>query len=125
MPPVLPGDVSTRGPYVSPRDGLDEIPTSPLKDIAFHQIDPPGRLRLRVSNERHHASLRPEARDDMHVVGEDGDLVHVHLPARCRFMDRGSHGVDVGAPDERLPEPRVPGDMDVYAECSMRHTHLG
>ena len=125
MPHVLPGNVNTRGPYMSPREGLHEIPTCPLEDVASDQIDPPGRFGLRVSNERHHAPLRSEARDDMDVVGEDRDLVHVHLPARCRFMDRGSHGVDVGAPDERLPEPRVPGDMDVYAECSMRHTHLG
>src|SRR5207237_2247887 len=82
-------------------------------------------LGLRVSNERHHASLRPEARDDMHVVGEDSNLVHVHLPAKCRLVDCGPHGVDVSATDEPLPEPRVPGDMDVSAECSMRHTHLG
>ncbi len=125
MPQVLPSDVSTRGPYMSPREGLDEIPTSPLKDVAFHQIDLPGRLRLRVADERHHASLRPEARDNMHVVGEDGDFVDVHLPVKCRFVDRGSHGVDVSAADEPLAEPRMPRDMNVYAECSMRHTHLG
>jgi len=35
----------------------------------------------------------------MHMVGEDGDLVDVHLPVKCRFVDRGSHGVDVSAAD--------------------------
>jgi hypothetical protein len=78
-----------------------------------------------VSNERYHTSLGPEARDDVDVVGEDGGLVHVHLPANSRFANRGSHGVDIGAADEPLPEPRMPSDMDVDAECSMRHTHLG
>lgn len=61
----------------------------------------------------------------MDVVGEDRDLVHVHLAATSRFADRGSHVVGIRAADEPLPEPRMPGDMDVDAECSMRHTHLG
>jgi hypothetical protein len=61
----------------------------------------------------------------MHVLGEDGDLVYVHLPARCRFVDRAPHGLDVSTVDEPLPEPRVTGDMDVNAESSMRHTDLG
>src|SRR5437879_10852675 len=64
---------------MSPREGLHEIPTCPLEDVASDQIDPPGRFGLRVSNERQHAPLRSEARNDMDVVGEDRDLVHVHV----------------------------------------------
>jgi hypothetical protein len=61
----------------------------------------------------------------MHVIGEDGDLVHVHLPATCRVVDGGPHGFDVGAADEPLSVPCVPGDVDVNAECSMKRSPLG
>src|SRR5438093_12984447 len=104
-------------PVMSPREGLDEIPTRPLEDVASHQIDPPGRFGLRMSNERYHASLRQKARDDMDVVGEDRHLVHVHLPAKCRFVDRGSHGVDTSAADLPLAETLMPRDKHDTSEC--------
>jgi len=49
----------------------------------------------------------------MHVVRENGELVHVHLAADRGFVHGGSHDLGVGTTDESLSQPRVPRDVHV------------
>ncbi len=102
MPQVLAGDVVAGGSHMSPRQRLDEITTGPLEYRAPRLVDAASGLGFRVSDERHQAALRSDARDDVYVVRENGELLHVHLAAGRRFAHDGSHDLGVSARDEPL-----------------------
>src|SRR5207249_3605991 len=113
MPQVLAGDVVAGGSYASPRQRLHEVTTRPLEYRASLLVDAASGLGFRVSDERHHAALRSEACDDVYVVRENGELLHVHMTAGRRFAHRGSHDLGISARDEPLSQPRVPRDVHV------------
>src|SRR5690349_18416525 len=120
---ILARDVRARGPHMSSRQRLDEITAGPLEDGASHQVDLARGFGLRVSNERDQATVWPEARNDVHMVREHCDLVYAHRPAGPGFVDDGTNGVSIGAANEPLSQPRVPGDVDVQSECPVSHGH--
>jgi hypothetical protein len=74
-----------------------------------------------VADERRQVPLGAEARDDVHMIGEHGESKNVDLPPGRSFLNHGAYYLRVGAPDDWLSQSRVPGDMRVQAECSMRH----
>jgi len=84
-------------------------------------VDASSGLGLRVSDERRQASLGPEARDDVHMIGEHGELVNVDLPPYRSLLNHRAHYLRVVAPDDSLSQSRVPRDMHVQTVCSMRH----
>ena len=98
---------------MSPRQRLDEVTAGPLEYRAPCLVDAASGFGFRVSDERHHAALGSEACDDVHVVRENGEPLHVHLTAGRRFVHRGSHDLGVSARDEPLSQPRVPRDVYV------------
>src|SRR5438093_7010364 len=50
MPHGLPGDVNTRGPYMSPREGLHEIPTCPRDAASWIAARTASTSALRMSD---------------------------------------------------------------------------
>ena len=74
-----------------------------------------------MSDEGRQASLRPEACDDVHMIGEHGELVNVDPPPGRSLLNHRPHYLRVDAPDDSLSQSRVPRDMHVQTVCSMRH----
>src|SRR6267143_105819 len=66
---VLPSDVHTRRRQVTSRQGLQIVSARPLENMASILVDSTRRFGLGMPNERSEGTIRPEARNDVHVIG--------------------------------------------------------
>jgi len=103
VPQVLARHVCARGAHVVPGQRLDEVAAGPLEYRAPSQVDTASRFGFGVSNERDQPAFGSKARDHVHMIREDRDLVDVYLATRCRFTDCRAHDVRVSAPQGALP----------------------
>jgi len=125
MSAVLSGYVGARGAHVAPGQRLDEIAAGPLEYGASDEVDSAGGLGFRVPDEGNQASFGSKARDDVHMVHQDGHVMNVYLPPPCRVANRRQDAIGVSPPERSLTESRVPGDVHVQPERSMGHGALG
>ena len=74
-----------------------------------------------MPDKRRQTLLRPEARDDVDMIGEHRELVNMDAP-ECRCLsNNGADDLRVVPLDHSLSQSCVPGDVDVQTERSMRH----